>query len=298
MDTAGPWVSSKRLEGSLDVRTCSSHECVHRERERQETVSPGVLHCPDLDPAFWSCPSWLQPYGFWVLEEEKKCLLPTHGKNESDILVTTSTENSDYDYVFVVFVAAWPGDVTPAAPWWISEGTLDWISRLMPGPDRHDEALTHYRTACFKASKTGKRSWLVYRDDNRTEIIRLSFMHSRRSSLGQDTSCFLSLWVNFASLSFTLLANAKKTKLQTPGSLAHIRAFIFLSLHSCRFLSARKHGGNQSLAGVVNLFIPLLLPASGTKLLPVQQIPPFFWSFNRRMKSCLRAALHSHTLAT
>lgn len=73
-----------------------------------------------------------------------------------------------------------------------------------------------------------------------------------------------------------LIPKKKKTKLQTPGSLAHSHAFIFLSPYSCRFMSARKHGGNKSLAGVVNLFIPLLLSASGTKLLPVQQIPPFF----------------------
>lgn len=51
---------------SLDVRTCSSHECVHSERERQKAVSPGILHFPDLDPAFLSSPLWLRPCGgFW-----------------------------------------------------------------------------------------------------------------------------------------------------------------------------------------------------------------------------------------
>lgn len=213
--------------------------------------------------------------------------------------MTTSAENSDYEHVFVGFVAAWPEEVTPAAGWWISEGALDWISGLMPGPDRHDEALTHSGQHALKHPKQVRdHDWFTPDDNWVTEIIRLSFKHSRRSSLGQDTSCFCPFeWTLPPSLSLCWLM-PKKTKLQTPGSLAHIRAFIFLSLHSCRFLSARKHGGNQSLAGVGNLFIRLLLSASGTKLLPVQQIPPFFWSFSRRMKSCLRAALHSHTLAT
>lgn len=180
----------------------------------------------------------------------------------------------------------------------MSEGALDWISGLMPGPDRHDEALTHYRTACFKESKTTKRSWLAHPDDNRvTEIICLSFKHSHRISLGQDTSCFCPFeWTLSASLSLCWLMPKKRNYRLCVAW--HTSAHSFFSLHSCRFLSARKHGGNKSLAGLVNLFIPLLLSASGTKLLPAQQIPPFFWSFSRRMKSCLRAALHSHTLAT
>lgn len=55
--------------------------------------------------------------------------------------MTTSIENSDCVHVFVGFVAAKPDEVSPAAHWWISRGVLDWISGLMPGPDRHDEAL-------------------------------------------------------------------------------------------------------------------------------------------------------------
>lgn len=127
--------------------------------------------------------------------------------------MTTSTENSDCEHVFVGFVAARPEEVAPAAHWWICEGAVDWMAGLMPGPDRHDEALTHYWTAWVKGSRTSKRSGLPYPDDNGvTEIIRLSFKHSHRNSLGQDTSCFCPFEWTIPSFSFTGLAYSKKKK--------------------------------------------------------------------------------------
>lgn len=89
--------------------------------------------------------------------------------------------------------------------------------------------------------------------------------------LGQDASCYFRSFDSVSaslsiSLSVSLLRNSQKQS-QTHWNLAN--EFIFLLFPSqalvCQKVIQRE---KKSLAEQVHLFIPLLLPANGTKLVP------------------------------
>lgn len=143
-------------------------------------------------------------------------------------------------------------------------------------------------TPYWKECKIGHAMSLVIIDPHDSAVrfdqpgplhgLHTSFKHSdtKTEGLGQGAHSFCPFESTLSRSLFLSAGKWPQKKLQTHWSLARIRTFVFL----LSLLSAKR--GQKSLAEVVNLFILLLLSASGIKLVLRRQAPPFFWSYSRR----------------